>query len=208
MGKNKKIRAITGAAQKKKERKKVDSHRNRASLMVQLVENSPVIQETACNAGRSGRSPREGNGNPLQYSCLENPVDIRVWQATVHRATESDTASWLNHRNSILQTHSSSTTPVQPVCVSQKHDRAIWSSLQLCWLEAQGKMGSSIQIAVLKRDSSLTGEPAWPNPTIWQDCWDPRGAEVPGCKASEKEWEAGSKWMQGGDLYPKLTLSA
>ena len=32
----------------------------------------------------SGRSPREGNGNPLQYSCLENPMDEGDWQATVH----------------------------------------------------------------------------------------------------------------------------
>ena len=32
----------------------------------------------------SGRSPGEGNGNPLQYSCLENPVDRGAWQATVH----------------------------------------------------------------------------------------------------------------------------
>ena len=32
----------------------------------------------------SGRSPREGNGNPLQYSCLENSMDRGAWQATVH----------------------------------------------------------------------------------------------------------------------------
>ena len=32
----------------------------------------------------SRRSPREGNGNPLQYSCLENPMDRGVWRATVH----------------------------------------------------------------------------------------------------------------------------
>ena len=32
----------------------------------------------------SGRSPGEGNGNPLQYSCLENPMDRGAWQATVH----------------------------------------------------------------------------------------------------------------------------
>ena len=39
-----------------------------------------------------GRSPGEGNGNPLQYSCLENPMDGGVWQATVHRdAKELDT---------------------------------------------------------------------------------------------------------------------
>ena len=38
-----------------------------------------------------GRSPGEGNGNPLQYYCLENPMDRGAWQATVHGVTESDT---------------------------------------------------------------------------------------------------------------------
>ena len=37
----------------------------------------------------SGRSPREGNGNPLQYSCLENPMDRGVWRATVHGVAKS-----------------------------------------------------------------------------------------------------------------------
>ena len=35
-----------------------------------------------------GRSAGEGSGNPLQYSCLGNPMDRRVWQATVHRVTK------------------------------------------------------------------------------------------------------------------------
>ena len=45
-------------------------------------------KESACNAGDrglirgSGRSPGEGNGYPLQYSCLENPMDKEAWQAT------------------------------------------------------------------------------------------------------------------------------
>ena len=39
----------------------------------------------------SGRSPGEGNGNPLQYSCLENPMDQGVWWATVHGVTKSRT---------------------------------------------------------------------------------------------------------------------
>ena len=52
--------------------------------------HSSVRKESACNAGDldsipgSGRSPGEGNGNPLQYSFLENPVDRGAWQATVH----------------------------------------------------------------------------------------------------------------------------
>ena len=37
----------------------------------------------------SGRSPGEGNGNPLQYSCLKNPMDGRAWQATVHGVAKS-----------------------------------------------------------------------------------------------------------------------
>ena len=39
-----------------------------------------------------GRSPGEGHGNPLQYSCLENPMDRGAWQATVHRVADSDTS--------------------------------------------------------------------------------------------------------------------
>ena len=38
----------------------------------------------------SGRSPGEGNGNPLQYSCLGNPMDRGVWRAAVHGVAESD----------------------------------------------------------------------------------------------------------------------
>ena len=38
-----------------------------------------------------GRSPGGGHGNPLQYSCLENPMDRGAWQATVYRVTESQT---------------------------------------------------------------------------------------------------------------------
>ena len=38
-----------------------------------------------------GRSPGEGNGNPFQYSCLENPMDRGAWQATVHEVAKSQT---------------------------------------------------------------------------------------------------------------------
>ena len=54
-------------------------------------------KESACNSGdlssipESERSPGEGNGNPLQYSCLENPVDRGAWRATVHRVAKSQT---------------------------------------------------------------------------------------------------------------------
>ena len=57
-------------------------------------------KEPACNARDSrdvgsilgsGRSPGEGNGNPLQYSCLENPMDGGAWWATVHGVAKSPT---------------------------------------------------------------------------------------------------------------------
>ena len=53
-------------------------------------------KESTCNAGDlglilgSGRSPGEGNGNPLQYSCLGNPTHRGAWQATVYGVAESD----------------------------------------------------------------------------------------------------------------------
>ena len=44
-----------------------------------------------CSIPGSGRSPGEGNANPLQYSCLENPMDRGPWWATVHGVAESQT---------------------------------------------------------------------------------------------------------------------
>ena len=62
----------------------------KASLVAQSVQS-------ACNVGDLGsipeseRSPGEGKGNPLQFSCLENPVDRGAWQAMVHGVAKSGT---------------------------------------------------------------------------------------------------------------------
>ena len=61
-----------------------------ASQVVQLVKNLPAKPDTKGPFLWLGRSLGEGNGNPLQYSCLENPMGTGVWLAIVHGLTESD----------------------------------------------------------------------------------------------------------------------
>jgi len=56
-----------------------------------MVKNPPAMQETGVQPLGLGRSPGEGNGYPLQYSCLENPMDRGAWQATVHGVAKSPT---------------------------------------------------------------------------------------------------------------------
>ena len=53
-----------------------------------MVKNLPANVGDMGLISGSGRSPGGGNGNLLQYSCLENPMDRRAWQATVHEVTE------------------------------------------------------------------------------------------------------------------------
>ena len=58
------------------------------------VKNPPTHAEDLKDTGlipESGRSPGGGHGNPLKYSCLENPVDRRTWWATVHGIANSQT---------------------------------------------------------------------------------------------------------------------
>ena len=68
--------------------------------MVLLVKNLPANAGDVRDVGSIpglGRSPGGGNNNPLQYSCLKNPMDRGAWWTTVHRATESWTRS-IQHR--------------------------------------------------------------------------------------------------------------
>ena len=54
-----------------------------------MAKNLPAVQETQVRSLGLGRSPGEGNGNPLQYSCLENSMDRGAWRATVHGVAKS-----------------------------------------------------------------------------------------------------------------------
>ena len=60
------------------------------SVVKNLPANAGEVREMGLTSGL-GKSPERTHGNPLQYSCLENPTDRRAWQATVHRVAKSQT---------------------------------------------------------------------------------------------------------------------
>ena len=76
----------------------------RASLLAKLVKNLPAMQETQETWVQflGWEDPLEGNGNPLQYSCLENPMDRGAWWATVHGVAKSWTRLSDQAQQSIL----------------------------------------------------------------------------------------------------------
>ena len=60
-------------------------------LVAHTIRSLPAVQETRVQSLGREDSPGEGNGNPLQYPCLENSMEGGAWQATVHGVTESRT---------------------------------------------------------------------------------------------------------------------
>ena len=110
-----------------------------------LVPSDSVGTESTCKAADaglmpgSGRSPGKGNGNPLQYSCLRNPMDRGAWQATVRGVAKSQT------RLEQLSTHTHMTfKPWSKLEITwAKKERSLrgidWGYIQLTWIISLGK---------------------------------------------------------------------
>ena len=106
---------------RKEKEKRKDKHLNADLQRIARRDKKAFLSDpggsdgkaSACKVGDpgsipgSGRSPGEGNGNPLQHSCLENPMDGGAWQATVHGAAKSWTRlSDFTHFSAIMQRNS------------------------------------------------------------------------------------------------------
>ena len=72
------------------------------SLVALTVKNPPIKRETQVPSLGWEDPPGEGNGNPHQCSCLENPMDRGTWQAVVHSLSESNTTEVTWHASTCL----------------------------------------------------------------------------------------------------------
>ena len=99
-----------------------------------MVKNLPAMQIGGSNPDSIpglGRSPGEGNRNPLQYSCLENSMDRGAWQATVHGVAESDLTEVTNtHTLTPTPTTHPELPPPNPVSRKTHSRRASWKRWQ------------------------------------------------------------------------------
>ena len=71
-----------------------------------MVKNLPANAGDVGLIPELGKSPGEGNGNPLQYSCLGNSMDRRAWWAIVHGLSNEEDMTWQLHNNEMLICHS------------------------------------------------------------------------------------------------------
>ena len=102
--------------------------------MLELAHGSTGGKESACQSGRHnvglipglGRSPGGGNGNPLQYSCLENSMDRGAWQASVHGAADSFGHDWATKPQHMMPLGPELLSPQTLLLLSHRGSLAGW----------------------------------------------------------------------------------
>ena len=90
----------------------------------------------------------EGNGTPLQYSCLENPVDGGAWQAAVHEVAESGTTERLHFHFSLSCIGEGNGSPLQCSCLENPRDGGAW------WAAVYGVAQTRTRLKRLSSSSS------------------------------------------------------
>ena len=176
---------------------------NRQEPRHTVIKNLPAIAGAAGDVGLipgSGRSPGGGNGNPLQYSCLENSMDRGVWQTAVCGVTKSRT------QLSTLCIHPSKTPKSRrtlPTTLGQRRAPSAWLGV--------GCAGLCGQLTPLR--DLLSSWLSLPGPAdstwwLWILWWPPHpsaAAPYPGTAASQDAWELrreklgalGGRWPRG-----------
>ena len=94
-----------------------------------VARNPPANEGDAEDSGsipESGRSPGAGNGTPLQYSCLENPMDRGAWWAAVHGVAKSRTRLHFHFHFSLSCIGEGSGNPLQCSCLENPRDGRNW----------------------------------------------------------------------------------
>ena len=172
-----------------------------ASQVALVVKYPPANAGDERNAGsipRSGRSPGEGHGNPLQYSCLENPMDRGGWWATVHGVAKSQT--WLKllsmpaHRGQIpwRRTHRTQGWERSLGWLIKSRDEAAISLWRAGLDQESGPdylpccLWSSVQMRAPNSLTPLTQENLCPTP--WWGCGGWWGRRVELCLAARLSW--------------------
>ena len=123
----------------------------------------------------SGRSPGEGNGNPLQYSYLENSVNRGAWWATVHGVTESDTAEHTSMH-----------------CLQGIHPLQGWSECRYKLsldVACKGFPGGSVvkNLPAVQEMQEREFNP-WVGKILWRKAWQPAPVFLPGKFHGQRSW--------------------
>ena len=165
------------------------THTHGGSLVAQLVKNPPASAGDVRDVGSvpgSGRSPEEGNGNPLRSSCLENPTDRGAWQTRVHRVTKTQA------RLSALS-----------FFIMLRNNNSYLFVIYHCRLNAHTHFpgGPSKEPACQCRRRERRGFDPWVGKIPWRREWQPTPVFLPGESHGQRRLAGYSPWgLKGLDL--------